>query len=116
MSTRSAETGLLNASFPNPSHWFRLHWQVILLRCRIRVSQSLAPTCRPLPKLLFIIALLLTLVLGVGHSQTLPSDSRETVLQEVKAYAARHVQADAPMQTDAVIRAFSDNRAGPDQQ
>lgn len=113
MSTRSPEKGLLNGGSPKRSCWFRLHRQLFPVRCGIRVRQSLAPICRPLPYLLVTVALLLTLLLGAGlHSQTLPSDSREAVLQEIKAYAARHVQASAPMQTDAVIRAFSGNRVG----
>lgn len=77
------------------------------------VRQSLAAICRPLPYQLVTVALLSTMLLGTGlRSQTLPSDSREGVLQEIKAYAARHVQASAPMQTDVVIRAFSGNRVG----
>ena len=59
------------------------------------------------------VALLSVLVLtGQLESQTPPTDSRQAVLQEIKAYAARHVKANSPMQTDMVIRTFSGNHAG----
>jgi len=113
MPTRSPQTDLLNGGSPKRPCWLRLHCQLFPLRCGTGVRQSLAPIRQPLPYLLATVALLLTLLLGGGlHSQTLPSDSRQEVIQEIKAYAARHVQASAPMQTDVVIRAFSGNRAG----
>lgn len=44
--------------------------------------------------------------------QTAPAESRDTVVQEIKAYTARHVKANSPMQTGIVIQILSDNHAG----
>ena len=59
------------------------------------------------------VVLLSVLVLtGQVQSQTPPVNSRQAVLQEIRAYAARHVKANSSMQTDMVIRTFSSNHAG----
>jgi hypothetical protein len=59
------------------------------------------------------VVLLPILVLTVQvQSQTSLIDSRQAIVEEIKAFAARHLKANSPMRTDAVVTAFSGNRAG----